>query len=168
MVREQPAAVMILIFASAPSLAAIIVSLIRGGAPHLKSLFSRFKPWREGVTWQRGVGIYGIFLLTYLAISIFFLWINNVAAGPFAFEKVYSTMGGAPFAVTVTLLIGLFIDEGGTLEELGWRGYALPILLDRMKSPVRASLILALLWWAWHLPREIPVLLGPVDRRAVL
>ena len=163
MVQVQPAAVMILIFAAAPMLAAMIASMVRGGLPLLKSLFSRFKPWREGVTWKQGIKVYGIFLLIYLAVSAFFLWLNNQAAGPFAFEKVYSTMGGAPLAVLATLMLGLFIDEGGTLEELGWRGYALPLMLDRMKSPLRATLILALMWWAWHLPREIPVLLGPLD-----
>jgi membrane protease YdiL (CAAX protease family) len=41
---------------------------------------------------------------------------------------------------------------GGPLgEEPGWRGYALP-RLERVLSPVRASLVLALLWVGWHIP----------------
>jgi uncharacterized protein len=36
-------------------------------------------------------------------------------------------------------------------EELGWRGYALPQLLERW-SPLTSSLILGLLWGLWHLP----------------
>jgi hypothetical protein len=36
-------------------------------------------------------------------------------------------------------------------EELGWRGFALPHLL-RDRSALAASLILGLLWSAWHLP----------------
>ena len=36
-------------------------------------------------------------------------------------------------------------------EELGWRGYALPKLLQRF-SPLVASLILGMVWSLWHLP----------------
>lgn len=36
-------------------------------------------------------------------------------------------------------------------EELGWRGFALPRLLQHM-GPIRASLTLGALWALWHLP----------------
>ena len=37
-------------------------------------------------------------------------------------------------------------------EETGWRGYALP-QLQRRYSPLASSLILAVLWFGWHLPQ---------------
>jgi membrane protease YdiL (CAAX protease family) len=40
---------------------------------------------------------------------------------------------------------------GGGQEEPGWRGYALPKLLERV-SPLVASCITAPFWAAWHLP----------------
>ena len=36
-------------------------------------------------------------------------------------------------------------------EEPGWRGFALPGLL-KLYNPFWASLILGVLWFAWHLP----------------
>ena len=36
-------------------------------------------------------------------------------------------------------------------EELGWRGFALPRLSDRLGLPV-ASIIIGIIWAAWHLP----------------
>ena len=39
----------------------------------------------------------------------------------------------------------------GGPEELGWRGFALPRLLERF-SPVRATIFLGTAWGLWHLP----------------
>jgi membrane protease YdiL (CAAX protease family) len=51
------------------------------------------------------------------------------------------------FAVTV-----LF---GGPLgEEIGWRGWLLPTMQSRL-SPLLSSLIVGLVWGAWHIPLHL-------------
>jgi hypothetical protein len=47
-------------------------------------------------------------------------------------------------ALALTLVIG-------PVEELGWRGLALP-LLQRRLVPLWAGLVLGLVWSAWHFP----------------
>jgi membrane protease YdiL (CAAX protease family) len=48
-----------------------------------------------------------------------------------------------------TFVFVLFL--GGALEEPGWRGFGLPVLQERY-SPLRATLILGLVWGVWHIP----------------
>jgi len=38
-----------------------------------------------------------------------------------------------------------------SLEEIGWRGYMLPKLL-KLTTPMKASVILGIIWAFWHLP----------------
>jgi CAAX protease family protein len=46
----------------------------------------------------------------------------------------------------------LLIFTGALGEETGWRGYALP-QLQRRFGPLASSLMLALVWFGWHLPQ---------------
>jgi membrane protease YdiL (CAAX protease family) len=57
---------------------------------------------------------------------------------------------GERVAAVVPLLVFTFLLNGGP-EEPGWRGFALPRLQTRF-SPVRATLVLGVLWALWHLP----------------
>jgi uncharacterized protein len=60
----------------------------------------------------------------------------------------------------------LLIFAGALGEETGWRGYALP-QLQRRFSPLASSLILAGLWFGWHLPQFLVIAtyrdFGPVQ-----
>lgn len=57
---------------------------------------------------------------------------------------------GERVAAVVPLLVVTFLVNGGP-EEPGWRAFALPRLQARL-SPVRATLLLGVLWALWHLP----------------
>ena len=45
----------------------------------------------------------------------------------------------------------LLVFSGPIGEEIGWRGFALPRLLEKY-SALSASLILGSVWAIWHLP----------------
>jgi membrane protease YdiL (CAAX protease family) len=62
----------------------------------------------------------------------------------------FGQFSGIPAIGLVGVL--LLIVFGAVGEETGWRGYALP-QLQRRFSPLTSSLILAVLWFGWHLPQ---------------
>lgn len=75
-----------------------------------------------------------------------------VASGAFALlghEADWSLLPGALAAYVPALVAATLL--GGGQEELGWRGFALPELEARF-GPVRATLVLGVLWGLWHLP----------------
>jgi len=115
-----------------PALAAIIVTALTDGRPGVRALLDRVVRWRVPVPWY-AVALGLPTILALLAASL------SAAFGP------------AELAIgRLTILdLGLIVLVLG--EELGWRGYALPALIDRF-SPLRASLVLGVVWGLWHLP----------------
>ncbi len=155
----QPLALSVFVFAGAPSIAAIVTSAWIG-AGALPSLLGRLRLWRGGVSAQQGRRVYGELIGIYAVGIVGYLLVTGFFAGGDAAPQTYARLGGALPWILFWLAVGPFIDEGGTLEELGWRGFGLPALLERVSSPLFATLLLGFLWWAWHFPREIPGLIA--------
>ena len=129
------------IFTFGPSLAAVIVVGMTGGRVGLKALFSRLFRWRVGLRWY----LVALFAPLLLFVAIIYLNILFGAPAPTAAQL-------AAWPSLFGFFLGLVISPfGGAWEELGWRGYALPELLSG-RSWLTASLILGVLWAAWHLP----------------
>ena len=55
----------------------------------------------------------------------------------------------------LVLFAGTFFDQGGFLEEGGWRGFALPYLQRVSNSPLKVNFLLGVIWGLWHVPRDL-------------
>ncbi|RAM48744.1 MAG: CPBP family intramembrane metalloprotease [Hapalosiphonaceae cyanobacterium JJU2] len=132
---------------AAVDIAVFIVARIAYGQQGIADLQARFRFWRKDISWQRALKIWGICIVMFSTINIAAAGLNKLMfPGFFVWDVNLS-----PVHFLVSLAITLFLDGGGLFEENGWRGFALPLLLQRF-SPLKATLILGLLWGLWHFP----------------
>jgi uncharacterized protein len=125
-----------------PFLAALVVLAITQGKSGIGGLLRRMVRWRVGIRW------YAVALLLPVGIALAATALNVLlgAQAPSAADLGGWTGLFSTFAV-VLLIPGI----GGTWEEPGWRGFALPSL-QAGRSALVASLILGAVWALWHLP----------------
>lgn len=154
-VPDQPLLAGIFIFAGSPTIAAVALALLGVGGGW-KRFLARLLPWGPdrppGRWWTAYIWLAGGYLA---GVGIFYLATRDVA-DPFAY------LGIGVWSISAALLVGPFIDEGGTLEEWGWRGFTFPIMQSRL-GWMSAALLLGVIHWAWHFPREILTLMQGVD-----
>ena len=81
--------------------------------------------------------------------------VRRLLAGFLAWRGRWAALLGALFLplllrlAAIVLLVS--VPFGPLAEEVGWRGFAQPRLLERC-SPVTTGLLLGLAWTAWHIP----------------
>ena len=117
-----------------PGLVGVFLVFRHYGLRGLLSFFLRLTLWRMPLAWWLFLVI-GIAAVKYVGAAL-----SGTITDSFPFSPWYG--------VFAALAIGLLI---GPVEELGWRGVALP-LLQRRFAPLWASLILGVLWGLWHAP----------------
>jgi uncharacterized protein len=121
-----------------PAIAAVIAAALTG---NLRDLGARLVRWRVGWQWYALVLLGPAAFYAVLVALAAALGSSDDLAQPNVFQVV---SGLAPFFVVLLLTDGFG-------EETGWRGFALPRLLART-GPLPASLLLGVVWAAWHLP----------------
>lgn len=119
----------------APAIAALTLILCRHGIDGARRFFSRLLLWRASIHW---------YLLLVVVVPLVFYVSALFTAG------AYDTLFPFPSAQAYLLAL-LLMAIKGPVEEIGWRGLALPMLQRRM-APIWAALVLGIIWAVWHLP----------------
>lgn len=120
-----------------PSVAAVVVVAAASGRPGLRRLTARMLHWRVSPGWYIGVLVaFPVVLLGAVAVA--------VAVDGQVFQSAFP----GP-AWVLPLYFPLVVLQGPVQEELGWRGLALPTLLQRWGWR-RCGVVLGLVWARWH------------------
>jgi membrane protease YdiL (CAAX protease family) len=121
----------------APALAAIVLTAARDGVDRVRALLRRVIAWAVAPR--------------YYAFAILFYPVARLAGA--AVERiVLGVWPGASSESLGVMLVATFLSAPAQAgEEVGWRGFLLPRLSARVGLPV-ASLVVGIVWAAWHLP----------------
>jgi membrane protease YdiL (CAAX protease family) len=142
-------------WAFSPLLSALIVVSIADGRTGLRRLGSRLIRWRVAWWW------YAVAIAVPVGVQFAAIAANRAAGASAPSWDQFSSW----YAVLTVFGMNMVFPLGGQLgEEPGWRGFALP-RLQADHSPMRATVILAVLVTGWHAPLAfVPAFdLGPID-----
>lgn len=121
-----------------PGLVAVIVKGIQEGGAGIRSLLRGLLKWRVH---------YGWYFLALFGPGIVCLFSRELTKLFDAKLPALQSPNGVIMAFASTFLVYMVLNT----EELAWRGYALPKLQTRY-GPLKASLLLGVVWGCFHLP----------------
>lgn len=145
---EMPAALATLagfLYHFGPAAAAIIVAAGVAGRTGLRELLGSLLQWRVAWYWYALVAAYPV------ALQLVSIWIGarfGVEPPSFFNPAAAGLPDGNPLVMGVMVFFSTLVLTG-LAGEIGWRGFALPVL-QRNYTPLAASLVIALLWAPWH------------------
>jgi deazaflavin-dependent oxidoreductase (nitroreductase family) len=126
-----------------PLVAAVIVTAIAEGRAGLRDFGGRLVRWRVPLRWYLVAALPYVIFLGAVALQA----VTGGATPTLADMVKFSGLPVLAFPLVV-LLVLIFNGYG---EEAGWRGFLTPHLLAR-RGPLTTSLIVAAVWFTWHVP----------------
>jgi hypothetical protein len=134
---------LMVVWLAGPSVAGIVLTGLVYGREGFRNLLTKMTRWRVGARW------YALALLTapllYVGVSL-----ALSLSSPEYLPGILATSDKVGL-----LLFGIVwgLIGGGLLEELGWTGFATPMLLRRKRYGVLSTgLIVGMLWGVFHWP----------------
>jgi membrane protease YdiL (CAAX protease family) len=125
-----------------PTLSAFVLCLVSGGVGKLVDFLKQSLRCKVNVLWYV-VALFGIAFLLLSVRGLHGLFFPSIPLDSIQLPR-------PALGILVGFLMSL--PYGPLAEELGWRGFALPLLQKRMNA-LASSLVLGVIWWAWHLPQ---------------
>jgi membrane protease YdiL (CAAX protease family) len=124
-----------------PMVAAVLVAARSGTLRRLLTSIVRIKVALRWWAWA-------VSPLLLLGVALI---VDRIAGRQLPGTADFAQMSGLPSSLGVIGVAAVVLLVNGFGEETGWRGFALPALQRRL-SPLRAMLVLSLIWAGWHLP----------------
>ena len=129
-----------LAWVAGPPIAGIVFTGLLYGKAGFRDLLSRMTRWKVGARW------YAVALLTApLVFATILLSLSLIS--PDFLPRILTT---TDMASLLLFGIGWGLIGGGLLEELGWTGFAVPILLKMRYGVLATGLIVGVLWAVFH------------------
>jgi CAAX protease family protein len=122
-----------------PSIAGILFTGILFGKKGLREFLARVLRWRVSAKWYAVALMAAPLAMTATLIALSY---GSRAFVPGLFTSDHNTS-----LVLISLAVGV---SAGFFEELGWTGFAIPVVRGRC-SGVATGLIVGVWWSAWHL-----------------
>lgn len=137
-ISESLSSIIRLLGVMMPMVSALLLTVISEGRLGVMSLLSRLKIWRVG--WRWWIAVVVVYPILLISAGVLYTLLSN--------QPPISLL---PITAMLLLANVIFLAIATLGEEIGWRGLALPALLQRY-SPIKASAILGVVWATWHIP----------------
>ena len=128
---------LVLLGTIAPSLVALALTARHEGRAAVQTLLRRVVQSNVRLRWY----VFAVGFMPAIKFTVALVHRAILGAWPRFGDESWALMAGA-------IVLSMWVQAG---EEIGWRGYALPKLSERL-GLAHASLILGVVWATWHLP----------------